>query len=136
VGAEECHTNIETDALIVSSSIRIPNLSRPEHAESHRNLISDYGGSVSASSIVYDSDGFVIRMWSNDHGVPHFHVLLGRDTSKTQAKIRIGTLDILEGELSPVLSRKVRRWAGDHHRDLLRNWARCRTGEHPFRLED
>jgi len=117
-----------------SVQIHIPNLSRPEHVETHGQKIRNYGGDVSPSSLVYDADGFVIRMYFYDHNPPHFHVLLHRDTSQTQARCAIGTLDILSGHLTPTLRREVRGWAETHKTDLMMNWERCQIGTHPFVL--
>ncbi len=116
---------------IDSLPIDVRNLSAPEHVETHREVIINFGADVSASSLIHTADGFVIRMYSNDHNPPHFHVLL---RSGNQAKCAIGTLDILAGELPPGLLREVRAWARIHRDALMRNWDRCQSGDHPFVL--
>jgi hypothetical protein len=121
---------------INSAEIQIPNLSKPEHVTIHRDLIANYGRTMSSSSVVYDGDGFVVRMFFNDHNPPHFHVMARRDTSETLAKCAIETLDLLSGELSAVLRARVTEWAKAQRGDLMRCWTLCRTGQHPFSLQD
>jgi hypothetical protein len=121
---------------IISAEIGIPNLSNPDHVTSHRDLINNYGRTISASSLVYEGDGFVVRIWFNDHDPPHFHVLARRDTSDTLARCSIQTLDFLSGDLSPVLRRRVKDWAGARRERLMEAWVRCRMGKHPFFVEE
>jgi len=120
---------------LTSSEITIPNLSEPEHVKIHRNLISNYGRIISPSSLVYEGDGFVVRMYFDDHPPPHFHVLKRRDTSETLAKYTIETLDPLLGGLTSVMRRQVIGWAERHRNELTQCWELCRTGNHPIRVE-
>ena len=120
---------------LVTTEITLPNLSKPEHSAVHRELITNYGRAVSSSSLIYEGEGFVVRIWFNDHAPPHFHVLMRRDTSDSLAKYKIETLDVLEGTLSPVLRRRVEEWATTRKEHLLACWARCRVGQHPFLAE-
>jgi Domain of unknown function (DUF4160) len=117
---------------IDSSEVAIPNLSTPEHAEVHRRLIENYGRTVSASSLIYEGDGFFVRIWFHDHDPPHFHVLMRRDTSDTVAKYVIETLDLMEGQLPSSVRKKVEEWARGRTEELMRSWHRCRAGLHPF----
>jgi Domain of unknown function (DUF4160) len=118
---------------IASIPIDIRNLSAPEHIDTHRAMMRNYGGDVSPSSLIYEADGFVVRMYSYDHNPPHFHVLLH---AGTQAKCVIGTLDILAGDLPPGFLSEVRAWARIHRDALMRNWDRCQSGDRPFVLRD
>jgi hypothetical protein len=120
---------------INSISIDVPNLSTPEHAETHRGTIRNYGHTVSPSSLIHDGNGFVVRMYSYDHNPPHFHVLLHRNTSETQAKCAIATLDILAGYLPATLRSAVREWARTHRDALMANWERCQSGDRPLVLD-
>jgi Domain of unknown function (DUF4160) len=128
------YETIDAAANIHTIEVIIRNLSAPEHVESHRGMIRDYGGDVSPSSLIYEANGYFIRMYFYDHDPPHFHVLLHRDTSQAQAKCAIGTLDILSGHLPPALRADVLRWARAHRVDLMINWERCQIGTHPFVL--
>jgi hypothetical protein len=121
---------------IVATNVQIPNLSKLEHVTAHRTLINDYGRTVSPSSLVYQGDGFVIRMYFNDHNPPHFHVMIRRDTSEAVARYDIRTLDRLSGNLPPALRKRVEEWAAARRADLMRNWIRCRARQHPISLQD
>jgi hypothetical protein len=123
------------DSNITSADIQIPNLSNPGHVTIHRNLINNYGRVAPLSSRVYEGDGFVIRMYVNDHNPPHFHVV-DAYTSETVARYAIETLDLLSGQLSGVLRARVTEWARNRREDLMGCWDRCRKGQHPFFLED
>lgn len=112
--------------------VDVPNLSAPRNVAAHTARILSYGRRVSASSLVYEGDGFFVRMFFDDHEPPHFHILLRRDSSQTQAKCAISTLDILSGSLPSVLRKRIRDWAQNRREELMRNWARCRNGQHPF----
>ena len=97
---------------------------------------SNYGRTVSASSLIYEGNGFFIRMYAYDHNPPHFHVLLHRDTSESLAKCAIQTLDVLAGNLPSALRRPIREWASTHRPDLMQNWERCQAGNRPHLLEN
>jgi hypothetical protein len=125
----------DTGDHLSSIEIAIPNLSRPEHVETHRELIAGYGHNLASSSLIYEGDGFVIRIWFNDHPPPHFHVMLRRDTSQASARYAIETLDVLSGKLAPALRKKVEAWARGRREELMSSWIRCRNGQHPFRVE-
>ncbi len=123
------------EANVTSTDVQIPNLSRPEHVATHRALITNYGRTLSESSVVYRGDGFVVCMYVNDHPLPHFHVL-GANAPETLARYTIETLDLMSGELPGALRKRVREWARRRRNDLMQCWERCRTGRHPFQLED
>jgi hypothetical protein len=121
---------------ITSAEVAIPNLSMPEHVTAHRVLLENYGRTMSESSLVYDGDGFVVRMFFNDHPPPHFHVLMRRNTSETLARYAIETLDLLSGNLPSAVRKQVIEWAEENKGFLMNNWERCRAGQHPFLLQE
>jgi hypothetical protein len=125
----------DTGINLNSVEIAVPNLSGPAHVEVHRELITTYGRDLAASSLVYEGDGFFIRIWFTDHPPPHFHVMLRRDTSEAAARYAIETLDLLSGQLAPPVRRRVEEWAGGRREELLSDWTRCSNGQHPFRIE-
>lgn len=127
---------MDHSTAIVSADVTIPNLSKPSHVTTHRELINNYGRKISSSSLIYEGEGFVIRIWFNDHNPPHFHVLARRDTSETLARCAIATLDFLSGDLSPSTRRRVREWAAAKIDHLMEAWTRCQLGQHPFSLEE
>jgi hypothetical protein len=122
--------------LINSTEAIIPNLSNPEHVRVHQGLIESYGRATSSSTLIYEGDGFVVRIWFNDHPPPHFHVLMRRDTSESLARFAIETLDLLSGSVSPSIRRRVQEWARDRREELMRNWERCANRRLPFLMED
>jgi hypothetical protein len=125
----------DQDGGLTLTEIFVPNISSPDHAQNHENLISNYGKDESASSIIYEDDDFVARIYFFDHNPPHFHVCSTADASKTIATYAIKTNDILNGEITGRLKRIVRDWAEDHKDQLIENWARCRSGQKPLLLE-
>src|ERR1035437_1462420 len=136
----ECHVQAdfrEMDEMgtIRSAEVTIRNLSRREHVDIYREFIRSYGNTESTSSLVYEGDGFVVRMYLNDHNPPHFHVMR-RNTSETFARCAIQTLDVLSGSLAPPLRPRVEGWARSRRAELMRNWDRCRSGRLPFSLQE
>jgi hypothetical protein len=71
--------------------------------------------------------GILIRMFFNDHPLPHFHARHG----EFEATVEIGTWEVLEGELP----RLVREWAMMHREELLEDWRFCRENAVPRKIE-
>jgi hypothetical protein len=129
------YTRVEADA-VVTTTVVVPNLSGLASIARHRKLIASIGRDMSSSSLVCRGDGFVVRMWSEDHDPPHFHVLPRASTSRTLAKYRIDTLEVMEGKLGAALRNRVNDWARRNAVQLMENWHLCRNGDHPMRLDD
>jgi hypothetical protein len=62
--------------------------------------------------------GIAIRMYYDDHGLPHFHAYYGNEA----AKIDIETLHVREGSLPRRAMALVLEWAADHRAELLEDW--------------
>ncbi len=62
--------------------------------------------------------GILIRMYYDDHGLPHFHAHYGNHA----AKIEIETLRLTEGKLPRRALGLVLEWAAEHRDELLENW--------------
>lgn len=62
--------------------------------------------------------GIVIKMFFNDHGVPHFHAVYGEYVGV----IEIESLKMIEGDLPNRAERMVRDWAATHQASLLDMW--------------
>jgi hypothetical protein len=62
--------------------------------------------------------GIAIRMYYDDHGLPHFHAYYGNEA----AKIDIETLFVREGRLPRRAMAMVLEWAADHRAELLDDW--------------
>lgn len=131
------HRQLDGSGQIISTNINIPNLATPAHVTAHEALIQELGNDLSASSIIYESEEFVLRMYFNDHDPPHFHVMSQHNTSETLARFSISTLDRLaqSAALRPGLSRKVLDWAKSRQDALMQCWNQCRNHRHPARLE-
>lgn len=127
---------LDQDCGIRTSPVEIPNLAVLNHVDIHRTLITEYGQDISNSSLIHEGNGFVVRMYLNDHNPPHFHVMMRRDTSDTAARYAIRTLDCLTGNLSPPIRERVESWAAQRQEQLLSNWDRCRNSQKPFYIED
>jgi len=69
--------------------------------------------------------GIVIRMYHDDHGVPHFHAYYGGD----EASISIERLALLEGRLPRRAMSMVLEWAHVHRDELMENWQRAAAHE-------
>lgn len=62
--------------------------------------------------------GIAIRMYSREHGVPHFHAIYGEFCGVFE----IGILAMIEGEMPSRAQRLVREWAGQHQAELQDMW--------------
>jgi hypothetical protein len=65
--------------------------------------------------------GIAIRMYFDEHPVPHFHAYYGDDN----AAIAVDTLEILEGRLPGRALALVLEWAAQHRSELRDNWRRA-----------
>ena len=70
--------------------------------------------------------GITICMFYDDHNPPHFHTAYGGQW----AKVRIDTLQVVQGRLHPRVRRFVVKWASLHREELREAWER-RTREEP-----
>jgi hypothetical protein len=133
---QAAHLKIDETDDIVSREIYVPNLAKPEHVTAHEQLIRELGTALSSSSIIYESDDFVLRIYFNDHDPPHFHVMAQHDSSETLARFTINTLDQLTqtARLRPGLRRMVIDWAETRKDALMQCWRDCRQHRHPARL--
>lgn len=71
--------------------------------------------------------GVVIAMFHNDHAPPHFHATYAGE----EAAVRLDTLEVQSGALSPRALRLVREWASLHREELMRAWDMSREGKPP-----
>ena len=68
--------------------------------------------------------GIVIRMYHDDHGVPHFHAYYGKDA----AVVDLAGLQLIEGKLPKRAMSHVLEWAFEHRKELFENWERTQHG--------
>lgn len=69
--------------------------------------------------------GITIRMYRDEHGVPHFHAYYAEHS----AVIAIETLEVLSGRLPRRAMVLILEWALMHRPELLENWRRARAAE-------
>ena len=68
----------------------------------------------------------VIRVYKNEHGAPHFHIL----GPNFEGVVEIATLRILEGDQARVqrYAGEALAWADAHRQELLDAWRRFNPG--------
>jgi hypothetical protein len=134
---QAAHLKIDQSQNVVPRDIEVPNLAKPEHVGAHAELIRELGTDLSSSSIIHESEDFVLRMYFNDHDPPHFHVMAQHDSSETLARFRINTLAQLtqSARLRSALRRKIIDWAESRKDLLMQCWSDCRQHSHPARLD-
>ena len=69
-------------------------------------------------------DGIRIRMYTDDHNPPHFHVIY----SEYNASFGVASLEKIEGDLPRRIERRVRKWASKHKPELEENWHLIQSG--------
>jgi hypothetical protein len=62
--------------------------------------------------------GIVIKMYFNEHGVPHFHAVYG----EFNGVFDIETLGMIEGDLPPRARKMVKDWAKTYRDELAKMW--------------
>lgn len=62
--------------------------------------------------------GINIYMYRDDHHPAHFHAIYG----DKEASIQISPVAILRGNLPPLITKKVVRWATVYQKELLECW--------------
>ena len=62
--------------------------------------------------------GIIIKMYFNEHGVPHFHAIYG----EYNGVFTIETLEMIEGDLPSRARKMVIDWAGDYQNELVTMW--------------
>ena len=67
--------------------------------------------------------GVTVAMFYEEHGVPHYHAMLGEHTMSVE--ILTG---LVRGTFPRPARARVLAWAAAHQRDLLENWRRARAG--------
>ena len=71
--------------------------------------------------------GIVIKMYFNEHGVPHFHAVYG----EYNGVFGIQTLDLIEGDLPPRARKLVKDWAKTYRDELAKMWKKREYKELP-----
>jgi hypothetical protein len=131
------HLTADESYDVSSRAISVPNLAKPEHITAHEEFIRELGIDQSSSSIIYEGEDFVLRIYFDDHDPPHFHVMAHSKASETIARFRIKTLDQMtqSGKFRPGLRKKVIEWAESRTDALMGCWDECKNQRHPPRLD-
>jgi hypothetical protein len=69
--------------------------------------------------------GITIRMYRDDHGLPHFHAYY----AEYAAVIAIESVEVLAGHLPRRVLALVQEWSMAHRPELRDNWRRARASE-------
>lgn len=128
------YRKLENSGRITRATKVIENISHPSHAVTWKMILRNVGFSISSSSLVYESIGFAMRMYFDDHGFPHVHVLSSRSSRKVLLKIRIDNCATLDGEVNGSKLKEIVQLIESNKAVLLENWERCRRGDHLIRL--
>lgn len=75
--------------------------------------------------------GIVIRMYYDDHGIPHFHANYGGQ----EVKISIQPIRVVKGKLPKRALSMVLEWAALHQDELLENWRLAEAEEELSKIE-
>ena len=75
--------------------------------------------------------GIIIRIYFDDHPPPHFHALYGDH----EAKIDIGTGNVISGDLPRRALSLVSKWRKLHQTELETCWQRARQQQQPGRID-
>lgn len=75
--------------------------------------------------------GIVIKMYFADHAPPHFHA----EYAEFEARIAIGSLTVLSGNLPPRAMGLVAEWTTLHQRELRELWELASQSQPLHRLE-
>ena len=62
--------------------------------------------------------GITIKMYFNEHGIPHFHALYG----DYNGVFNIQTLEMIEGDLPNKARKLIEEWAESYKNDLQKMW--------------
>lgn len=111
------------------------NISAPEHVELWQNDILDFSYSEASSSTIYDSVGFRLKMYLNDHEPPHVHVYQSGNLRKCIGRVRLDHVEVMEDEgFSGAVKKDVLELLSARRDELLRAWIRCRGGQLPNQI--
>jgi hypothetical protein len=69
--------------------------------------------------------GITLKMYFNDHGLPHFHV----QYLDYSGMFSINSGRLVSGALPSDVALQVTEWAINHKADLMENWKRARSNQ-------
>ena len=75
--------------------------------------------------------GIIIKMFSDDHNPPHFHV----EFAEFRATFSIETGQMIQGNLPQSKAPLVTAWAIIHKEELIKNWEKLSEGLKPKKIK-
>lgn len=108
---------------------RLRNISSQNHVDFWGEQLRSYAKSLANSTVVYEGDQYIVRLFYNDHPPAHVHVFAngGYDCI---GRVRIDVdPEVMEGScLRGALRREVLKFIAQYRDQLLAGWLRCREG--------
>lgn len=120
-----------------STACNIRNLALSDHAVHWQQEIVGWALQIVNDNIIGEYDNYLIVMYPRDHGHPHVHlvergVYNALNHRKTLAKYRVDQFERMEGR--PTWDTGIRAWIEGNRQSLLRSWAHCLKGGHPYKI--
>jgi hypothetical protein len=109
----------------------VMHIANEAHATHWQYELYDWGKLLANENIIDKLGSYPIQMYPLDHGYPHVH-LIDPQSLKTLAKYRVDCFERLEG--LPDWDKSMYSWIATHQAQLLRSWARCQRGGHPYQI--
>ena len=116
---------------VVGRACTVMHLANEAHATHWQYDLCDWGEVLANENIIGELEGYLIEMYPLDHGYLDVH-LIDPQLLTTIAKYRVDCFERLEGP--PYWDKNMRSWITTHQDQLLRSWARCKRGGHPYRI--
>lgn len=117
-------------------SFDVRNMSLPNHVDSWRDALLDFNYVESASSTIFESDMYRLKMYLHDHDPPHVHVYEVGNFRKCVGRIRFDFVEVMEDNgFDRAVRKQVLELLNNKQRELLRAWDRCRSGSLPNRID-
>jgi hypothetical protein len=131
----ERHT-MDDAANITTAAVDVCNLATTAHTEHWKERIDGYGKDATRSSILYEGNGFFVRMHFHDHPPAHVHLYPRRaDTADCIARVRIDNSDKMDGALSSPVAHELEDFIARNRAALLESWERVQSGRLPLNME-
>lgn len=75
--------------------------------------------------------GMIIRVYYNEHGIPHFHV----QQADQKYVIAIESGRCLSGKIPPRTRKLIEEWRARHRLELLQAWSDAQNHKQPKRIK-
>ena len=132
----ECERHTLSGSCEISvAAASIGNLATSAHVGHWQERIQNYGRDAARSSILYQGNGFWMRMHFHDHPPPHVHIYPRRsDTRDRIARVRVDNGDLMDGSLSSAMDHEISDIITRHRNTLLESWDNIRAGHLPLEI--